>query len=295
MASLYVPSRAGSPTGNGYKLYFYETGTTNPINTYSQSDLAMGHENTNPVVADSNGLFGPIYLLPTPDYKVILTNAVGTAIWTTDPILTAAVSVVTAEGDLIVGDSNGAESRLPIGAAAKYLRSDGTTASWEALALADATGTLTAAHMPVGTIIQEVIATTNAYTSHTTVIPYDDTIPQIGEGDLLLTASITPSSTSNHVNVTAIVNLNAGNGEASAAVFRGAGANAIGAAVIIAGNDPPAPVTVFVDDAPSSVAAQSYTLRVGPSTGTLYVNGVSGGRIFGGALTCSLLLQEIVK
>ena len=72
MASLYVPSRIGSPTGNGYKLYFYETGTTTPLDTFSQSDLAPGHENTNPVVADSNGLFGPIYLKATPDYKAVL-------------------------------------------------------------------------------------------------------------------------------------------------------------------------------------------------------------------------------
>ncbi len=84
-----------------------------------------------------------------------------------------------------------------------------------------------------------------------------------------------------------------GDGEAAAAVFRGAGANAIGAGVIVAGNDPAAPVIVFVDDAPGSVAAQSYTLRVGPATGTLYVNGVSGGRSFGGALVCSLKLEEI--
>ncbi len=294
MASLYVPSRTGSPTGNGYKLYFYQTGTTTPINTYSQSDLAIGHVNTNPVVADSNGLFGPIYLLPTPDYKVVLTNAVGTVIWTTDPILTASLSVISAQGDLIVGDSNGAASRLAIGAAAKYLRSNGTTASWQTIDLADTTGTLAGARMPVGTIIQQVIATTNAYASHTTVIPYDDTIPQIGEGDLLLTAAITPASTTNHIHITAIVNINAGNGSASAAIFRGAGANAIGAASIISGTAPSSPLVAFVDDAPGSVAAQSYTLRVGPDSGTLYVNGVSGGRIFGGALVCSLLLQEIV-
>ena len=43
MASLYVPSRTGITSGNGYKLYFYQTGTTTPIDTYSQSDLAIGH------------------------------------------------------------------------------------------------------------------------------------------------------------------------------------------------------------------------------------------------------------
>jgi len=39
-------------------------------------------------------------------------------------------SVITTEGDLIVGDVAGNESRLPIGAPGAVLTSDGTTASW---------------------------------------------------------------------------------------------------------------------------------------------------------------------
>ena len=43
----------------------------------------------------------------------------------------AAPSPVTTEGDLIIGDAGGAETRLPIGAAGKILTANGTTATWE--------------------------------------------------------------------------------------------------------------------------------------------------------------------
>lgn len=47
----------------------------------------------------------------------------------------ADASVVTTEGDLIIGDSSGDESRLAIGGNATVLTSNGTTASWQAPAL----------------------------------------------------------------------------------------------------------------------------------------------------------------
>lgn len=294
MASLYVPSRAGSPISAGAKLYFYQTGTTTPLDTFSQSDLAPGHENTNPVVADSNGLFGPIYLKPTPDYKAILTNAAGTTIWTTDPLLTAASSVITTQGDLIVGDSNGAASRLAIGADAHYLRSNATTASWHTLDAADLNGTTPKANMPAGSIVQSVVVSTNAYSTHVNVIPYDDTIPQIGEGDLLLTGSITPTTTSNRVRVTALINTDAGADAAIGALFRNGGANALATAASFGSADATDQLALEYDDVPGSVSAQSYTLRVGPSTTLLAINGIGAGRKFGGTMISSLRLEEIV-
>jgi hypothetical protein len=66
-ASLFVPPRGGAAfvDGNGHtypgsKLNFYTTGTTTPLDTYTTSALSV--TNTNPVVADSNGLFASIYL-----------------------------------------------------------------------------------------------------------------------------------------------------------------------------------------------------------------------------------------
>lgn len=71
----------------GAKLNFYATGTTTRQTTYNDADLAdPSHANTNPVVADANGLFGPIYLDPTKVYKAVLTTSADVTIWTRDPI-----------------------------------------------------------------------------------------------------------------------------------------------------------------------------------------------------------------
>lgn len=293
MASLYVPSRVGIPVVAGALLYFYQTGTTTPINTYSQSDLAIGHVNTNPVVADSNGLFGPIYLLPTPDYKVVWSTPTASLTITTDPLLTSSASVVTTQGDLIVADASGIASRLPIGAAAQYLRSNGTTALWSALLAADLSGNIPPLSMPPGTVIQSVVVSTNAYTSHTTAIPNDDTIPQNTEGDQLLTANFTPTSTSTKVRVTVRLWVDSASEVSAAALFRGVGVNALAAGACLTNIDFVAPLSLWFEDVPGSVAMQTYNLRVGPTAGTLYINGVSGGRKYGGSLLSSMLLEEV--
>ena len=67
------------------RLYFYESGTTTPKNTYNDPDLAVPHANANPVVADASGLFGAIYLLPDA-YKVVLKTSADVTLWTADPV-----------------------------------------------------------------------------------------------------------------------------------------------------------------------------------------------------------------
>lgn len=58
----------------GSKLYFYQTGSSTPQNTYQDKDLSVPH--SNPVEADSAGYFDPIYLDPSlPDYRVELTDS----------------------------------------------------------------------------------------------------------------------------------------------------------------------------------------------------------------------------
>jgi hypothetical protein len=88
MPTLFFPF-GGSFDGNGAPragalLYFYQTGTTTPQNTYTDSTLAT--PNTNPVVADSNGLFPPIYLAGNFDYKAILQTAALVTVATRDPL-----------------------------------------------------------------------------------------------------------------------------------------------------------------------------------------------------------------
>jgi hypothetical protein len=63
MATVINPFVAVDGNGNvraNARLYFYQTGTTTLQNTYA--DASLSAVNTNPVVADSNGLFPAIYL-----------------------------------------------------------------------------------------------------------------------------------------------------------------------------------------------------------------------------------------
>jgi len=75
------------------KAYFYVPGTTTPRDTYSDPELATPH--TNPVVADAAGVFAPIYLNPTLEYKVTLKTSADVELYSTnkasDQFLSAAV------------------------------------------------------------------------------------------------------------------------------------------------------------------------------------------------------------
>lgn len=71
MSNLFYAPRIYSQ--DSAKLYFRATGTSSPQNVYTDADLTVAH--SNPVVANSNGYFDPIYLDPTlPDYRVIHTD-----------------------------------------------------------------------------------------------------------------------------------------------------------------------------------------------------------------------------
>lgn len=88
MAQLFSLSGQTLVDGNGApyaaaKAYFYETGTTTPKNTYSNAGLTSA--NTNPVVADSDGRFGDIYLIAG-RYKVVLATSADVTIDTLDPV-----------------------------------------------------------------------------------------------------------------------------------------------------------------------------------------------------------------
>lgn len=64
----------GSVVVPGAKLTFTATGTTTPQNTYT--DIGLTVASSNPVVADANGVFAPIYLDPSlPAYRVKLTTS----------------------------------------------------------------------------------------------------------------------------------------------------------------------------------------------------------------------------
>ena len=135
--------------------------------------------------------------------------------------------------------------------------------------------------------------TTNA--NLTTVIPSDDTIPQSTEGTQILSASITPKSATSRIRWRfkgVFANSVASNG--SAALFNG-GANAIDATTQSAtAADLNFPLALEGEYVPGSTALITLTVRVGPTAGTMRMNGTPGfGRIFGGVCKATLVVEEI--
>lgn len=167
-----------------------------------------------------------------------------------------------------------------------------------AVLYADATFRVPANNSAVLQVLQNTY-TTNA--SLTTVIPFDDTIPLITEGTEVLSRDITVSSTSNRVLATVHVwgtIDNVGTSFASMALFRGntcinAGQMGLVATTAEDRAQIGGPMTTL--DSPGSTSAQTYTVRVGPSSSgnPIYLNGIVAARRFGGASTCTLTLMEV--
>lgn len=80
---------AGNPLSGG-RLYFYVTGTTTTLATYSNPALTTA--NAQPVVADSAGRVGDIYLLDQA-YRVQLRDASDVLIWDTDGVYKDVTSI----------------------------------------------------------------------------------------------------------------------------------------------------------------------------------------------------------
>lgn len=74
---------AGDPV-NGAKAYFYQTGTTTPVTVYSDTALSVAH--ASPLVADSSGVFAPVYYGAATAVKVVVTDASDVTLYTIDPV-----------------------------------------------------------------------------------------------------------------------------------------------------------------------------------------------------------------
>jgi hypothetical protein len=117
---------ASGRLGAGYKLRFYESGTSTPLDTYSNAALTTA--NANPVVADANGTFDDIHLLNVP-YKVTLTDDDDVEIWSADPVQTATgeigIPVPLSKGGTGATSAATARTSLGLGNASTYDVGDG--------------------------------------------------------------------------------------------------------------------------------------------------------------------------
>ena len=74
---------------DGAQWFFFFDGTNTPKDTFS--DEALTTPNTNPVIADANGLFSDIWLNTNADYKVHLKDKNDVQKWEADPVISTDV------------------------------------------------------------------------------------------------------------------------------------------------------------------------------------------------------------
>ena len=146
-------------------------------------------------------------------------------------------------------------------------------------------------------VINRWVASSTASTQTTSVIPLDNTIPQNTEGTQIFSLTVSPSSTSNWLEfaISGVVDLSA-SGYVSIAVFRDSVANAVYAT--FTSMDAAArgrALTLTFEIPVPSLDAQTYTVRIGPSTGTASWLRSNGGDVFGGVCQGALIIREVTR
>lgn len=147
-----------------------------------------------------------------------------------------------------------------------------------------------------GDVVQKQIVRTGALATGTTIIPYDDTIPQNTEGDEYMTRAISPTSSVNHVEVNA--SLSGAHSAASTftvALFQDAVADALTAVFVYLTANAAATLPVQYRKLAGSTAATTFKIRAGGSAaGTTTFNGSAGTRAFGGVASSFLEVAELM-
>lgn len=150
--------------------------------------------------------------------------------------------------------------------------------------------------LPLGSVVQMVSSSYSAVATGTTIIPLDDTIPQITEGTEFMTCTITPKSTTNTLEITAIiyVSLSITSADIIGALFQDSTANALAAIEnYVAAIASPAPLTITFTMAAGTTSSTTFRVRVGGNTAsTVTFNGASATRRFGAITKSSIVIRE---
>jgi hypothetical protein len=147
-----------------------------------------------------------------------------------------------------------------------------------------------------GGVIQTSYGEYTANSNLTATIPVDDTIPQNTEGTEILAVTISPKFSTSAILVRFVgpFSMSTAGNVGIAAIFRDSVANAL-AATLEQADAIGYRRHLFIEkrDTPSTTSAITYRVRVGPSTGTMRLNGSTSARDFGGVSVATLIVQEI--
>jgi hypothetical protein len=159
-------------------------------------------------------------------------------------------------------------------------------------------GTITFNSMPTGGVVQVAISTPyTTYSTSTTVLPGDDTIPQSSEGAQIVTVSITPKATTHKLLIEFQFMGQVSGDDAVWAIFQDSTASAIAAGYLnrsAVSNAFAATTWGGHTMTAGTTSSTTFKLRVGPASGgTVAANGGTSGRDFGGVSSCWIKVTEV--
>lgn len=163
-------------------------------------------------------------------------------------------------------------------------------------------------------LLQQVTASSSFYHSGATTTPADDTVPTSSEGNLILMGavdpdvptttasatamqvSITANNASNIIRIQALVNFAPATTSYHAlALFKD---NSTAASTVVfyapSGANFGTPMQLDYSEAAGDTSAHTWKLRLGPgAAGTIYFNGGTAGRLYGGVMRSSIFATEV--
>lgn len=158
-------------------------------------------------------------------------------------------------------------------------------------------GAWTPLGVSAGQVLQVQQVSLSTKQNCTTIIPVDNTIPQITEGDQVLSLAFTPKSATSRLYFT--FDTTAASAAAgyswTQALFVDAVTNALAATQ--GGSNTAFSATLTYSEISGSTTLRTYTIRIGPQlAGTIRVNGdVPDIQVYGGVASTSLVIMEVAQ
>ena len=239
---------------SGAKACFYTAGTSTPATTYS--DVNLTTPNTNPVVADSAGRVGPVYLTPGQSYKLILQDSTGTA-------LTCDGAVVRTQDNIAAIPTSAANVDIT-GTAGEAITAG------QCVYLSDGSGSKTQGQW-------YKCDAANTYSSTTPMIGMaPSSISSASTGTIRLTGSMTGLSS---LTVGALYYIGSSGAISSTARQRLVGQADSATTLVLAPDPPPPAVPIFDDFRLTLTTATPITTSDVTAATTIYLSPLTGNRI----------------
>jgi hypothetical protein len=148
------------------------------------------------------------------------------------------------------------------------------------------------AAQPTGAVLQTLQNVNASYVSVTSVIAKSDTAPTGSSGTQILSQVIRPSSSSNKVLVRFSAWVTNGTAIHSVAIIC-RGSTVIQATGAWGSTSERTRLDAEFLDSPNTTSDTTYSVRLGSNTGTVYLNGSTSAREYGGTSNATLTVQEI--